>query len=101
MFRKFSHNNGRKIHQADFYAHVRDEYSTFGWILEGMLKNTGFPLASVEYSGDTLGKNLLSGSAVNKKIKVIGIVYNDHNDHFGGVSHHEQKFSAIVWGRRQ
>ncbi|RED40275.1 hypothetical protein C7820_1429 [Paenibacillus sp. VMFN-D1] len=66
-----------------------------------MLKNTGFYLVSVEYNGDTPGKNLLSGSPVNKKIKVIGIVCNDHNEHFGGVSHHEQKFSAIVWGRRQ
>jgi hypothetical protein len=60
--------SGSSFHQADFCAHVRDEYSTFGWILEGMLKNTGFHLTSVEYSGDTLGKNLLSGSPVNKKI---------------------------------
>ncbi len=40
-------------------------------------------------------------ATLNEKIKVIGIVCNDHNDHIGGVSHHEQKFSAIVWGRRQ
>ena len=29
--------------------HVRDEYSTFGWILEEMLERSGFSVESVEY----------------------------------------------------
>ncbi|GIO54389.1 hypothetical protein [Paenibacillus cineris] len=38
-----------------------------------MLKNIGFHLASVEYSGDTLGKNLLSGSPGNPRNAVQSI----------------------------
>jgi ubiquinone/menaquinone biosynthesis C-methylase UbiE len=34
---------------ADFETHVRDEYSTFGWILEGMLTRTGFTIEEATY----------------------------------------------------
>jgi SAM-dependent methyltransferase len=30
-------------------AHVRDEHSTFGWILEGMIDRAGFSLDAVDY----------------------------------------------------
>ena len=30
-------------------AHVRDEHSTFGWILEGMLDRAGFSVEDVRY----------------------------------------------------
>jgi SAM-dependent methyltransferase len=35
-------------------AHVRDEHSTFGWILEEMLRRTGFDVREVEYDGSKL-----------------------------------------------
>jgi putative AdoMet-dependent methyltransferase len=34
---------------ADFETHVRDEYSTFGWILEGMLTRIGFTIEEATY----------------------------------------------------
>ncbi|GHO96963.1 class I SAM-dependent methyltransferase [Reticulibacter mediterranei] len=34
---------------ADFETHVRDEYSTYGWILEGMLTRTGFTIEEATY----------------------------------------------------
>jgi putative AdoMet-dependent methyltransferase len=33
---------GDGFSRADFEMHVRDEYSTYGWILEGMLRQAGF-----------------------------------------------------------
>jgi len=35
--------------EVELTAHVRDEHSTFGWILEGMLKQGGFELEDVRY----------------------------------------------------
>src|SRR5579884_131575 len=34
---------------ADFETHVRDEYSTYGWILEGMLTRSGFHIDEAIY----------------------------------------------------
>jgi SAM-dependent methyltransferase len=34
---------------AELRAHVRDEHSTFGWILEGMLGRAGFDLEDARY----------------------------------------------------
>ena len=33
----------------DFATHVRDEYSTFSWIIEGMLTRAGFEIESADY----------------------------------------------------
>jgi hypothetical protein len=30
-------------------THMRDEYSTFGWVIERMLTDVGFTLVSVDY----------------------------------------------------
>ena len=35
-------------------AHVREEHSTFGWILEGMLGRAGFALEHVHYDGSKI-----------------------------------------------
>ena len=35
--------------QAELRAHVRNEHSTFGWILEGMLDRAGFDIEDVHY----------------------------------------------------
>lgn len=34
----------------DFEMHVREEYSTFAWIIEGMLTRAGFDIAEANYS---------------------------------------------------
>lgn len=36
--------------RAAFESHVRDENSTFAWILEGMLKRAGFAIEKADYS---------------------------------------------------
>ncbi|QYO64511.1 hypothetical protein [Leptolyngbya sp. 7M] len=35
---------------TDFETHVRDEYTTFGWIIERMLEEAGFVVETVERS---------------------------------------------------
>jgi hypothetical protein len=35
-------------------AHVRDEHSTFGWILEGMLERAGFDVEEASYDGSKI-----------------------------------------------
>jgi hypothetical protein len=30
------------FNRADFATHVREEHSTFAWIIEGLLERTGF-----------------------------------------------------------
>lgn len=37
----------------EFEAHVRDEFSTFGWILEGLLERAGFTIERANYSAPT------------------------------------------------
>lgn len=34
---------------SDFETHVREEHSTFGWIIEGMLKRAGFEIVEADY----------------------------------------------------
>lgn len=34
---------------GDYETHVRDEYSTFGWIIEGMLTRAGFEIEQADY----------------------------------------------------
>ena len=44
--------------------HVRDEHSTFSWLLEAMLQRTGFSVESVDYSDDGFdAKYLLRATA--------------------------------------
>lgn len=40
-------------------THMRDEYSTFGWVIERMLTDTGFVLVSVDYHAPLHGTYLL------------------------------------------
>jgi 2-polyprenyl-3-methyl-5-hydroxy-6-metoxy-1,4-benzoquinol methylase len=40
-------------------THMRDEYSTFGWVMERMLTETGFALESVDYHAPLHGTYLL------------------------------------------
>ncbi len=38
---------------------MRDEYSTFGWVIERMLTDVGFTLVSVDYHAPMHGTYLL------------------------------------------
>jgi cyclopropane fatty-acyl-phospholipid synthase-like methyltransferase len=38
--------------RADVEEHVRDEHSTFAWLLEPMLERSGFDIEAAEYSDD-------------------------------------------------
>ena len=40
-------------------THMRDEYSTFGWVIERMLADVGFALTSVDYHAPLHGTYLL------------------------------------------
>lgn len=40
---------GEGFTAEDFATHVREEYSTFSWIIEGMLTRAGFEIASANY----------------------------------------------------
>ncbi len=40
-------------------THMRDEYSTFGWVIERMLTDIGFKLESVDYHAPLHGTYLL------------------------------------------
>jgi 2-polyprenyl-3-methyl-5-hydroxy-6-metoxy-1,4-benzoquinol methylase len=40
-------------------THMRDEYSTFGWVMERMLTETGFTLVSTDYHAPLHGTYLL------------------------------------------
>jgi hypothetical protein len=40
-------------------THMRDEYSTFGWVIERMLVDAGFVLTSVDYHAPLHGTYLL------------------------------------------
>src|ERR1700743_766448 len=40
-------------------THMRDEYSTFGWVMERMLTETGFTLVSADYHAPMHGTYLL------------------------------------------
>ena len=40
-------------------THMRDEYSTFGWVIERMLTETGFTLVSADYHAPMHGTYIL------------------------------------------
>lgn len=39
----------------EFAMHVRDEHSTFGWVIEGLLKEAGFTLEAADYTAPVYG----------------------------------------------
>jgi putative AdoMet-dependent methyltransferase len=39
--------SGQSFSRADFEGHVRDEHSTFAWVLEGLLREAGFRIEHV------------------------------------------------------
>ncbi|WBB61639.1 class I SAM-dependent methyltransferase [Streptomyces sp. WMMC500] len=49
---------GEGFTRADFEAHVREEFSTYAWILEGMLARAGFEILAHESRSPTHGEFL-------------------------------------------
>ena len=45
--------------------HVRDEHSTFGWVIEGLIKEAGFTLESATYTAPVYGTYLARKPAGN------------------------------------
>jgi putative AdoMet-dependent methyltransferase len=45
-----SRADGTGWSRGDFESHVRDEYSTFAWVIEGMLKRAGLVVDKADYS---------------------------------------------------
>ena len=45
-----SREDGSGWTRGDFESHVRDEYSTYAWIIEGMLTRAGFRIERTEHS---------------------------------------------------
>ncbi len=48
-----------RFHRDSVITHMRDEYSTFGWVIERMLTDAGFTLVSVDYHAPLHGTYLL------------------------------------------
>jgi 2-polyprenyl-3-methyl-5-hydroxy-6-metoxy-1,4-benzoquinol methylase len=47
------------LERRSVVTHMRDEYSTFGWVIERMLTETGFALVSADYHAPLHGTYLL------------------------------------------
>ena len=47
------------VPRASVVAHMRDEYSTFGWVMERLLTDVGFTLVSADYHAPMHGTYLL------------------------------------------
>jgi 2-polyprenyl-3-methyl-5-hydroxy-6-metoxy-1,4-benzoquinol methylase len=50
-------------------THVRDEHSTFGWVIEGLLKEARFSLVSADYHAPVYGTYLAQKPMTNGKSK--------------------------------
>jgi len=47
-------NDADEWQRADIVEHVRDEHSTFSWLLEAMVQKVGFSIEEAEYSEDAI-----------------------------------------------
>jgi 2-polyprenyl-3-methyl-5-hydroxy-6-metoxy-1,4-benzoquinol methylase len=55
---EFSISN-HDFNRASVVAHMRDEYSTFGWVIERMLADAGFTMISADYHAPLHGTYLV------------------------------------------
>lgn len=47
---------GAGFTRANFEAHVRDEFSTYAWVLEGTLQRAGFEVVAIDFPRPTHGE---------------------------------------------
>lgn len=52
---------------AEAQTHVREEYSTFGWIMEGLLEKAGFKIEKNDYTHDLLTTYLCTKTSKAEK----------------------------------
>ncbi|MBV9731373.1 MAG: class I SAM-dependent methyltransferase, partial [Verrucomicrobia bacterium] len=50
--------SGAGFSRSDFEGHVRDEFSTYSWILEAMIEQTGFAVRKSEFRTPTIATYL-------------------------------------------
>ena len=55
--------HGSSFSRAEFEAHVRDEYSTYAWLLDALLIRTGFRVDAFEAPSPTYGLFLCTKTA--------------------------------------
>jgi putative AdoMet-dependent methyltransferase len=58
LVEEFGHTDGTGFSRADFETHIREEFSTYAWILEGLLDRAGFHVISSEFPRPTHGEIL-------------------------------------------
>jgi len=58
MIDEFGRPDGEGFSRADFEAHVREEFSTYTWILEGLLDRAGFAVEESAFPRPTHGEFL-------------------------------------------
>jgi ubiquinone/menaquinone biosynthesis C-methylase UbiE len=55
-------------------THVRDEYSTCGWIMEGLLERAGFQIDEADYKDDFLAAYVCTRKAVTTPTESLTVV---------------------------
>ncbi|MGH3812185.1 MAG: class I SAM-dependent methyltransferase [Pseudonocardiaceae bacterium] len=58
MVDEFGHTDGTGFAREDFETHIREEFSTYAWILEGLLDRAGFDIISSDFPRLTHGELL-------------------------------------------
>ena len=58
MVDEFGHTDGQGFSREDFESHIREEFSTYAWILEGLLDRAGFDIVSSDFPRPTHGEFL-------------------------------------------
>ena len=58
MVDELGHTDGQGFSREDFESHIREEFSTYAWILEGLLDRAGFDIVSSDFPRPTHGEFL-------------------------------------------
>jgi putative AdoMet-dependent methyltransferase len=56
MIDEFGRTDGEGFTRADFEAHVREEFSTYTWILEGLVERAGLTVEGSAFPRPTHGE---------------------------------------------
>jgi len=60
---KYAENLKDAFPLDEFITHIRDEYSTFDWIVEGMFQRTGFKIVDHETLGSAVSVYVIEKSS--------------------------------------
>jgi putative AdoMet-dependent methyltransferase len=56
MIDELGRDDGEGFRRADFETHIREEFSTYAWILEGLLERAGFTVEETAFPRPTHGE---------------------------------------------